>query len=129
MTEFGKANDVKVLMPVIHLELFCSIYLLFLPYTCKFYRQAVLAAITFGAPFLVINPSSEVTGFVNNFGWVEQHMLIASAASAEFFSLLSTTDCLQNHTNSADLLPEIISTFEPLNHNSAVTDKDGIFTQ
>ena len=71
----------------------------------------------------VINPSSEVTGFVNNFGWVEQHILIASSASAEFFSLPGTTDSLQNHTNSADPLPEIISTFEPLNHNSAVTFK------
>jgi hypothetical protein len=50
MTEFGKANDGKVLIPVIHLELFCFISL-FLPYTCKFYRQAVLAAITFGISF------------------------------------------------------------------------------
>ena len=70
-----------------------------------------------------------MTGFVNNFGWVEQHILIASAASTEFCSLPSTTDSLQNHTNSADLLPEIISTFEPLNHNSADTFKDGIFTE
>jgi len=76
--------------------------------------------------FLVINPSSEMTGFVNNFGWVEQHILIASSASAEFFSLPGTTNSLQNHTNSADPLPEIISTSEPLNHNSAVTFKDGI---
>jgi len=29
MTEFGKANDSKVLIPVIHLELFCSISLFF----------------------------------------------------------------------------------------------------
>jgi hypothetical protein len=105
---------------------FFFLFSLFLPYTCRFYGQAVLAAITFGALFLVINPSSEVTGFVNNFGWVEQHILIASSASAEFFSLPGTTDSLQNHTNFADPLPEIISISEPLNHNSAVTFKDGI---
>lgn len=88
-----------------------------------------MVAITFGDAFLVINPSSEVTGFVSNFGWVEEHILIASAASAEFFSLPSTTDSLQIHTKSANPLPEIISNFEPLNHNSTVTFKDGIFTE
>jgi len=56
-------------------------------------------------------------------------MLIASSTSVEFFSLPGTTDPLRNHTNSADPLPEIITTFEPLNHNSAVTLKDGIFTE
>jgi hypothetical protein len=79
--------------------------------------------------FLAINPSSEVTGFVNNFGWFKQHILIASSATAEFFSLPGTSDPLQNHTNSVDPLPEINSSFEPLNHNSTVTFKDGIFTE
>jgi len=32
MTEFGKANEGKVFMPVIHLELFCSISLFFAIY-------------------------------------------------------------------------------------------------
>jgi hypothetical protein len=74
----------------------------------------------------VINPSSEVTGFVNSFGWVEQLILNASSASAEFFSLPGAMDSLQNHTNSVDPLPEIISTSEPLNHNSSVIFQDGI---
>jgi hypothetical protein len=70
--------------------------------------------------FFVISPSSGVTGFVNNFGWFEQHIPTASFASAVFFSLHGKTDSLQIHTNSADPLPEIISSFEPLNYNSVL---------
>jgi hypothetical protein len=79
--------------------------------------------------FLENIPFSEVTGFVCNFGWVEQHIIIASSASAVFLSLPGTTDPLKSHANSADFFPEMISIFEPLNHNSAVTFKNGIFTR